>query len=89
MIQTAKTTFTTADQLDYLRGLERRGKYRVIRAELNLLDQRIWTGDGMSVDKRRLRQEMKAMLERESAIDAARAAHETNHPAVRSACEDA
>jgi len=59
-----RNSFTTADQLAYLRNLERRHRIDILRAELRILDKRSWVGPGMNVDVEAVRDALIAMIAR-------------------------
>lgn len=63
--------YTTADEILYLRGLQRRGKLDLLKKSLELLPHRSWNGPGMLVDPiqvARLLREMIAGMEQNKGL---------------------
>lgn len=56
-------TFTTLDELDYLRGLKKRKKLDALKVALRNAPYRVWYGPGMNVDPIRVIGELREMIE--------------------------
>ena len=54
--------WTTADEIRYLRDLQRRGKLDLLRKSLELLPHRSWNGPGMMCDPIQVARELRQMI---------------------------
>lgn len=53
---------TTLDELEYLRGLKKRGKLDLLKTSLQNAPYRAWYGPGMDVDPIRIIYELREMI---------------------------
>ncbi len=58
--------YTTEDEIEFLRELERAGKRQQLRAYRKSIPYRTWRGLGMEVDRSRIEAELGRILGRES-----------------------